>query len=168
MTFLGAYSAMNSNICRVLCNYHHNHYTEQFCHTPHKSLMLPVCGHTYPLPQLPATTDRSVFCLQYRKFVPLWLKWRLVIRLILMKDTLRSFECPKCFCPIWRFCGDQKGTYTVIWNCTSDGRVQVPPGAVPDKQSSMTGRNSKNAGVFREVGHGLESTFVRESFSSSL
>lgn len=48
---LGLYSAMNFNTCTVLCNYYHNQDTDQFNHTSPKSLLLPLCSHTLPLPQ---------------------------------------------------------------------------------------------------------------------
>ena len=43
-------------------------------------------------------------------------------------------------------------------------RFQVPSGTVPHKQSSTTGRNAKNAGVFREVGHGLKHYSCQRKF----
>lgn len=45
-------------------------------------------------------------------------------------------------------------------------RFQVTSGAVPDKQSSRTERNSKNAEVFREVGHGLKHYICQRKFQA--
>lgn len=66
----------------------------------------------------------------------------------------------------WRFCGGRR-TYSIIWNCNSDEGFQVTSGTVPDKQSSMTGRNAKNASGFGEVGHGLK-YFCQRKFLKQL